>query len=183
MLRTYSGVWQSQNGADGGEPTQQRMRASRPVSLRSLLKQYAMPCIIDMVDIDIQGSEYQLFSRPSDLALLNRHVRRVHIGLHSQYVWGNEVDASLADHRLLDLFEKHGWRREWVFRANLRTSSRTGYGPVVFGDGVLSFVNRRQHLGGRGCRGHFGNVISALTHNRSVQDAHKRTLGEPPKPW
>eukprot|EP00928_Gymnodinium_smaydae_P086160 TRINITY_DN7001_c0_g1_i7.p1 TRINITY_DN7001_c0_g1~~TRINITY_DN7001_c0_g1_i7.p1 ORF type:complete len:151 (+),score=17.84 TRINITY_DN7001_c0_g1_i7:45-497(+) len=130
MLRTYSGVWQSQNGADGGEPTQQRMRASRPVSLRSLLKQYAMPCIIDM-----------------------------------------------------DLFEKHGWRREWVFRANLRTSSRTGYGPVVFGDGVLSFVNRRQHLGGRGCRGHFGNVISALTHNRSVQDAHKRTLGEPPKPW
>ena len=150
--QVYGDAW-------GTGPPRNASSAVSTASLHELLTRYRMPHCLDMVDIDIQGSEYRrangglgLFGRQNESAfgtieLLTRTTRRVHIGLH-----GNRKQ----DHALIDIFVRHGWRVRHHFEtwANLRGTPRnnTPFGPVAFGDGVLSVVNgndppacRRRH--------------------------------------
>jgi len=105
---------------------------SAPISIQELLEIYEVPCAIDMVDIDIQTSEYVLFSSPAVIELLTSRVRRVHIGTHGQ-----------NDTLIRDVFSTHGWTKTWDFPAQ---GIETKFGPVEFGDGVLSFVNQKEKL-------------------------------------
>eukprot|EP00933_Yihiella_yeosuensis_P058098 TRINITY_DN5831_c0_g1_i1.p1 TRINITY_DN5831_c0_g1~~TRINITY_DN5831_c0_g1_i1.p1 ORF type:complete len:588 (+),score=58.95 TRINITY_DN5831_c0_g1_i1:24-1766(+) len=122
-------------------------RMSRPISLRRLFESYRLPCVIDMVDIDMQGSEYWIFNHSANIALLSKRVRRVHIGLHAHSLWSSPIKALALDDHLVRQFEKYGWKREWYFPVKKGFSSRTYYGPVMFGDGVLALVNLRKKFG------------------------------------
>mmetsp|Transcript_82713 Transcript_82713/g.267826 ORF Transcript_82713/g.267826 Transcript_82713/m.267826 type:complete len:801 (-) Transcript_82713:377-2779(-) len=105
---------------------------SAPISIQELFEIYEVPCEIDMVDIDIQTSEYILFSSPAVIELLTSRVRRVHIGTHGK-----------NDTLIRDVFSTHGWTKTWDFPAK---GFETKLGPVQFGDGVLSFVNQKEKL-------------------------------------
>lgn len=96
---------------------------------------------VDMVDIDIQGAEAEIFTDEAMKTLATK-TTRVHIGLHAQ------VDANL----IIDKFKTHGFVEQWIFmhtptnyvRCNeMFHYSPTPFGPVCFADGVLSFVNSR----------------------------------------
>jgi len=109
------------------------------INFSTLLDMYDMPCQIDMVDIDIQGSEYViatstgkpgLFYGSEVIDLMTKRVKRVHIGTHSRH--------STDDHGIIKKFEDRGWKRVWFFQPGTHATS---FGPVMFGDGVISYVN------------------------------------------
>ena len=62
------------------------------------------------------------------------------------------------DQQLIDLFVAHGWRVNFYFPRNARTSdhfarhpdlksqNNTAFGPVAFADGVLSVINENRML-------------------------------------
>ena len=133
--RIYEDVWltapnRARAVGNATKPTAEPMA----LTLSQLFRQHGVPCIVDMVDIDIQGGEYDrgtsglLNSRT--VGLLTRRARRVHIGLH-----GGEPD----DAALKRTFAAHGWREVWYFPRGY--SNSTPWGGVWFADGVLSFVN------------------------------------------
>jgi hypothetical protein len=84
---------------------------------------------VDFLEADIQYSEKYVF--PPAMDLLNRKVRRIHLGTH-----GQEVHALL-----LGLFIEHGW--EIVFDFPGESSFDTSFGKVVTNDGILSVANPR----------------------------------------
>jgi hypothetical protein len=116
----------------------------RTNSLRTLFELYQMPDCVDMVDIDIQGGEYSeyegrkgIFFGNESIALLTTRARRVHIGLH--FSRGSEGRSERA--KLVQKFQAHNWEvthHEPTFKKNGNTTR----GPVDFGDGLLSAVNR-----------------------------------------
>lgn len=83
-----------------------------------------------MLDADIQGGEYSLFTEET-VEKLTKHVKRVHIGTHLRQADDSALEA---------IFRKHGWSVRWSFLRN-KNGEATPYGPVSFGDGVLSFIN------------------------------------------
>jgi len=86
---------------------------------------------------------YGIFHSPATIELLNARARRVHIGTHG----GHDLNVVLAK-----IFEDNGWRQVWNFEKGLQT---TKWGPVEFGDGILSFINENPALE---CKGRAGTA-------------------------
>jgi hypothetical protein len=124
---------------------------SPPVFLKDLLAAYDMPCVLDMVDVDIQKAEYDLFADDKTVDILTARARRLHIGTHSSDYQKNKA--------IEEKFTARGWTTKWFFlgvccdgRDWLDTFGRgkgkrythfpkTPLGQVSFNDGVLSLLN------------------------------------------
>jgi FkbM family methyltransferase len=101
-----------------------KVRRTRAVSLRRLLEPLDL---VDLIDADVQGLEADVFeSAPDELA---RKVRRVHVGTHGR---DNEL-------RLRRLFDRLGW--ECRFDYDGSAENDTPWGPVLFEDGMQSWIN------------------------------------------
>jgi hypothetical protein len=96
------------------------------LSLHTLLRDLKR---VDLLDIDIQGSELEVLEAAIDV--LERSVARVHIAAHS-----NRVEVGLRR-----LFTKLGWTS--IHQYALQSESMTPWGMVSFGDGVQSWTNPR----------------------------------------
>jgi FkbM family methyltransferase len=81
---------------------------------------------VDLIDLDIQGSEFEVLS--SAKALLPK-VARVHIGTH-----GREIEENLSV-----LFGELGWNCRWRFACH--STQGTEFGQIGFQDGVQSWIN------------------------------------------
>jgi hypothetical protein len=155
VTQTYAHVWLGDTSARD-RPAQTPAAGPPRVSLGELFARYRLPPCIDLVDIDIQGSEYPrlpaqglvgMFAAQGTLQLLSSRARAVHIGLHA----GPELDKTL-----IQKFEASGWRVKLHFarsadagnlpiresRKRSHSVTHTPLGPVTFGDGVLSLVNQ-----------------------------------------
>eukprot|EP00966_Prymnesium_polylepis_P178731 4138860-Prymnesium_polylepis.1 len=149
MAHSYARVW--------GTP-RNRTQPRATATLAQLLLDYRMPCVLDVVDIDIQGGEYPrhkafrdfappgLFDGDAAISLLSTRARRVHIGTHS----GEAEDDDI----LISKFNRTGWIVQWHFLKGTHIRNKgltqTPYGTIRFGDGVLSLLNTRERLG-EGC--------------------------------
>ena len=102
------------------------LRPVRAVSLSTVLDGIAF---VDLVDMDIQGSEAEVVLASIDL--LQTRVRRVHIGTH-----GEAIEESLRQ-----AFRSMGWTCRWDF--SLHGRRETPYGMVLFDDGVQGWINPR----------------------------------------
>lgn len=102
------------------------LRKVRAVSLSTVLD--GTP-FVDLVDMDIQGSEADVVLASTDL--LQARVRRIHIGTH-----GAAIEDSLRQ-----AFRAMGWTCRWDFSLHGRRD--TPYGTVQFDDGVQGWINPR----------------------------------------
>ncbi|HEX9398309.1 MAG TPA: hypothetical protein VF943_16385 [Burkholderiales bacterium] len=85
--------------------------------------------VVDMVDMDIQGTEAEVIEQTAEL--LSQRVLRLHIGTHSAEV----------EQRIRSVMASTGWTLEQDYACmGLR---ETPFGPVAFGDGVQSWSNER----------------------------------------
>jgi FkbM family methyltransferase len=82
---------------------------------------------IDLVDLDIQGVEYDVIAPAFDA--LNAKVGVVHIGTHSR-----EVEESLTR-----VFRANHWHNVFSYPSHSRAD--TIFGPVSFTDGVQTWIN------------------------------------------
>lgn len=96
----------------------------RTVSLATLLD--GIECV-DLMDLDVQGAELRVLD--SGIEEVNRKVKRVHIGTHSQ-----EIEVGLRE-----LFGRHGWTKRYDFR--MGCTEMTPFGEVDFADGVQTWIN------------------------------------------
>ncbi len=105
---------------------------AKAISLRTLLRDVDS---VDLIDSDIQGSEFDVFSAlpKKDFA----KIKRIHIGTHSPIV----------EAQLRRLFTKLGWRNIYDFP--MRQTITTEYGEIYFQDGVQSWTNPKYDSGGR----------------------------------
>jgi FkbM family methyltransferase len=94
------------------------------VTLQDVLSPYDR---VDLLEVDIQQSEMNVF--PPYMDLVNRKVRRVHIGTH-----GRE-----AHNLLRSLFTAAGW--EIIFDYAPDSHHITERGPMDLGDGILTARN------------------------------------------
>jgi len=94
------------------------------VTLTELLAPYPE---VDLIDLDVQGSEFDVLA-PA-IGLLNERVRRIHIGTHSTQI---EED-------LRQLFSAAGWEKLNDYPCQSRVP--TPYGDITFGDGVQTWLN------------------------------------------
>jgi FkbM family methyltransferase len=101
-----------------------KVRRSRAVSLTTLLEPLD---VVDLIDADVQGVEADVFEAAAEG--LARKVRRVHIGTHGR---DNE-------RRLRSLFERLGWECRFDYAGD--TENDTPWGPLVFEDGMQSWIN------------------------------------------
>ena len=81
---------------------------------------------VDLLEVDIQRTEAEIF--PPAMALLNRKVRRVHIGTHGRDVHG----------LLRTLFSRAGWDIVFDYGPGRHATPR---GPLSLGDGILTARN------------------------------------------
>ena len=84
---------------------------------------------IDLIDLDLQGSELDVMASAPDV--LTEKVRRLHIGTHSK-----DIERGLREH-----LGGLGWHCTADYGCS--TTAQTPYGPVTFGDGVQSWLNPR----------------------------------------
>ena len=96
---------------------------------RSLQTLFAAHDYIDLVDLDVQGVEYDILAPAFDT--LNAKVGIVHIGTHSR-----EVEKSLTK-----AFRANRWRNAFSYPSHSDTN--TMFGRVTFTDGVQTWVNPR----------------------------------------
>jgi FkbM family methyltransferase len=82
---------------------------------------------VDLIDLDVQGAEYDVLASAIDL--VNARVRRLHIGTHAPQI----------ERQLRELFTSHNWQLVNDYPG--QSSSQTPYGPILFGDGVQTWVN------------------------------------------
>jgi hypothetical protein len=105
--------------------------------------------IVDLLDVDIQGSETDAFTE--EMEFLNQHVKLVHIGSHGTLHSANEPlfrEGNEIERSVLKTFDAHKWVRRYIFprtsmHCNPLKFALTEYGPICFADGVLSFENPR----------------------------------------
>lgn len=83
---------------------------------------------VDLLDIDIQGYEFEVLNSGIDNL---RNVKRVHIGTHSREI----------EEKLIHLFNSIGWKCIRNYPCNSVT--QTSYGVVSFCDGVQTWINPR----------------------------------------
>ena len=121
----YARMW----GAGEGHHT--HAHAARAADVGALLAAYGMPCVVDLLDADVQGAEYALFDEPT-VRLLTSRVRRVHVGTHGH----RRRNAAL-----ISMFEAHGWHTRHAYHPQAAAHG-TPWGAMHVGDGVLSFVNK-----------------------------------------
>jgi len=105
----------------------------QPITMHALFRRYNLPPVVDMVDLDVQNAEYALLD-DATVDLFTAAVKRVHIGTHL----ANTAELTPP---IIRRFQTRGWTLVWNFDHGHRVP--TPYGPVKFGDGVLSFVNPR----------------------------------------
>jgi FkbM family methyltransferase len=84
---------------------------------------------INLMDLDIQGSEFEVLEAAQ--RELDHQVRRVHVGTHS-----TEIEKGLRI-----LFSELGWESHFDYAC--LTENETPYGPMRFQDGVQSWINRK----------------------------------------
>jgi len=94
------------------------------LTLRDVLSPFER---IDLLEVDIQRSELDVIAPCFDI--VNRKVRRVHIGTH-----GRDVHAALRA-----LFSNAGW--QMVFDYAPDNSHQTARGVLQLGDGILTARN------------------------------------------
>ena len=94
------------------------------LTLRDVLSPFGR---IDLLEVDIQRSELDVIAPCFDI--VNRKVRRVHIGTH-----GRDVHAALRA-----LFSNAGW--QMVFDYAPDSSHQTARGVLQLGDGILTARN------------------------------------------
>jgi FkbM family methyltransferase len=94
------------------------------VTLADVLSPYPR---VDLIDLDVQGAEYDVLASAIDL--LNKRVRRLHIGTHS-----TEIEQQLRQ-----LLTAHRWEKLNDYPS--QSTSETPCGPIQFGDGVQTWVN------------------------------------------
>jgi len=94
------------------------------VTLVELLAPYPK---VDLIDLDVQGSEFDVLA-PA-IELLNERVHRIHIGTHAA-----EIEESLRE-----LFSAAGWTKVNDYPCQSRVP--TPYGDITFGDGVQTWLN------------------------------------------
>lgn len=99
------------------------------VPCRTLADVLPPKAVVDLLDMDIQGAEAAVVE--SSLDLLDRRVRRVHIGTHSQAI----------EERLRVAFRRLNWIPIWDFPLN--AESPTPFGTIRFRDGLQSWINPR----------------------------------------
>jgi FkbM family methyltransferase len=87
---------------------------------------------VDLLDLDVQGAEHEVLEAAGPL--LDRRVRRVHIGTHSR-----EIETALRT-----LFTRLEWHCLNDYPCHSVTP--TPYGEISFKDGVQTWVNPK--LGG-----------------------------------
>jgi FkbM family methyltransferase len=86
---------------------------------------------IDLIDMDIQGSEFDVLAA-CDKTLLNGTVKRIYIGTHSR-----SIEKSLSK-----LFNNLGWVNILDFKSN--SSYSTELGTMSFQDGIQFWVNPKK---------------------------------------
>jgi len=91
----------------------------KTVTLSKLLGRYDQ---VDLIDMDIQGSELEVLSESQEI--FNHSVKRIHIGTHSK-----ETEQGI---RLLLGGLK--WKQKWDFEC--LADRQTPYGTISFNDGV-----------------------------------------------
>ena len=94
------------------------------VTLAELLAPYPK---VDLIDLDVQGSEFDVLA-PA-IELLNERVQRIHIGTH----------AAQIEEALRELFGAAGWKKLNDYPCQSRVP--TPYGDITFGDGVQTWLN------------------------------------------
>ena len=102
------------------------------VNIRDLLSEYDE---IDLLDLDIQGAELRVLT--AGAALLDRQVKRLHIGTHS-----SELETGLRK-----LLNGRGWIQLRDYAGGQLNC--TAFGNVMFADGVQSWLNPRFNLTAR----------------------------------
>ena len=113
------------------------------VNISAIFARHDVPYIIDILDVDIQGSESVIFA--SHGALLAARVKRVVIGTH--WLPESSVDASVGSPQYLleKFFSSLGFSKTFAFQRSLMSCVEplvaTEYGPICFADGILSFTN------------------------------------------
>lgn len=111
-------------GAKRTSPEILQMIRVPTVSLKTLLKSLKR---VDLLDIDVQGAEYNVLI--SAKKAVNAKVARVHVGTHSPDIEKN----------LRSLFQDLGWTNKFDFSQN--SEVETKWGHMKFGDGVQSWIN------------------------------------------
>lgn len=104
-------------------PTQRAQRVPC-ISLKTILNDYNL---VDIIDLDVQGAEFEVLSSARDD--ICRKVKRIHIGTHGKIIEEN----------LRKMFCDMGWIKNYDF--SLDTDVETEFGPVHFYDGVQSWLN------------------------------------------
>lgn len=99
------------------------------VKVVSLSKILTKIDIVDLIDMDIQGAEYEVVAEA--ISLMNNKVKRVHIGTHSESI----------EQQLHEIFSKNGWTE--IFNFGIKTKATTEFGDIKFSDGVQSWLNPR----------------------------------------
>ena len=139
------------------------------VSLETLLKPFT---VVDMIDIDIQGSEWSLFGIQPDgsddetpgvkrtMEVLGEKALRVHIGTHGAANMSGDTLPRVTplEDALMRRFTRHGWTPTWAvgvteggckdsvlrdFSEKRKSFRVTPWGPVCMADGAFGFVNAR----------------------------------------
>jgi hypothetical protein len=119
FLSNSTGIIRDFGGGYSGE-----VKFVSAVTLRDLLAPFER---VDLLEVDIQQSEANVF--PPYMALVNRKVRRIHVGTH-----GREVHEFLHA-----LFSRAGW--ETIFDYIPNTKHVTARGTLDVGDGILTARN------------------------------------------
>lgn len=84
--------------------------------------------VVDLLDLDIQGMEAEVVS--SSIELIERRVKRIHIGTHSRQI----------EDTLRKVMTAAGWEPRFDYPCGT-SNHPTPAGPVDFGDGVQSWIN------------------------------------------
>ena len=108
------------------DPLKRGIEVVKTVSLNSLLSEFQC---INLIDMDIQGSELDVLS--ASIELLNKKVKRLHVATHSP-----KIDSEVEE-----LFSSHGWKNIYLF--SCLKKNKTPYGKIVFQDGIQSWINPR----------------------------------------
>lgn len=101
-----------------------QLKKVNALSLNSLLNPLEE---VDLIDLDVQGSEFEVLGPAREQ--LDQKVRRVHVGTHS----------TEAEGQLRKLFQAFEWR--CLNDYSLNTEAITPWGIIRFQDGVQTWVN------------------------------------------
>lgn len=110
----------------GKESADMEVRKIRAISLKTILSDLDS---VDIMDMDVQGSEYEVLASAVDE--INEKVKKIHIGTHSRAV----------ERSLREMFRGIGWFKVHDFMCF--ETIKTQWGEIKFGDGVQTWRNLR----------------------------------------